>query len=346
MTLDGNKQVQQINFDNANAYTIAPGSGGALTIGDGTSGSVRVLNGSQQISAPLVVNGDTTFEISSSGALTLSGSLATGASKTITKAGDGALIINGSQNHAAGAALLVARGIVNLDSNAGTVGSPAGSELRASIVGNPANAQSGIILRASQNLKELTVAYTDAGTQTFDLASGPNIAELFTVTVYSSNLDAAKINLWNAIKNSNAPGATDRFDGIIDSGLHPNSGVGVAILGGQIYIRSTRIGDLNLDGNVSIADFIDLAVHFNQSGPGITWQEGDINYDGSVSIADFIDLAANFNANYAGQSFPISPDDQQILSSFAASIGATSVPEPSMALLSLIGIAYSLRRRK
>jgi hypothetical protein len=339
VSLDGNKQVQQINFDNGNAYTIAPGSGGTLTVGDGTSGSISVLNGSQQISAPLVVNGDTTINISSTGALTLLGSLTTGG-KTIIKDGDGALIINGSQNHAAGAALRVTRGIVNLDSNAGTPGSSAGANLNVRIVGNAANAQSAIILRASQNLKELTVAYTDAGRQTFDLASGPNTSEIFTVTVYSSNLDAAKNDLWNAIKNPNAPGAIDRFDGIIDSDLHPNSGVGIAKLSDKIYIRSTRIGDLNLDGQVSISDFIDLASHFNSPG---TWQEGDLNYDGQVTISDFIDLASNFNSNYAGETWPISPEDQQALSTFAA-----SVPEPNivLAILALSTAAMGRRRRR
>jgi hypothetical protein len=55
---------------------------------------------------------------------------------------------------------------------------------------------------------------------------------------------------------------------------------------------------LNLDGEVTISDFIDLASKFNQPGD-LTWQEGDLNYDGHVTISDFIDLAANFNSSYA-----------------------------------------------
>ena len=114
-----------------------------------------------------------------------------------------------------------------------------------------------------------------------------------------------------------------------------------------MLMRPTRIGDLNLDGTVTIADFIGLASHFNNAGPNVTWQEGDINYDGAVTIADFITLASNFNQSYTGEVFAIDPADQQLLSSFAASVGATSaVPEPGM--LGLLGIAAALlpRRRR
>jgi len=132
------------------------------------------------------------------------------------------------------------------------------------------------------------------------------------------------------------------------AGLHANSGIGLALVNdahgdASIFIRLTRIGDLNLDGQVSISDFIDLAAHFN--GPG-TWQEGDLNYDGQVTISDFIDLASNFNTSYAGEVFPISPEHQQALSSFAAANGVT-VPEPTAIVsLILVGPLFARRRQR
>ena len=274
--------------------------------------------------------------------MTVSGPFSIGASRTLTKDGDGALIISGPQNHAAGAVLRVSRGTVNLNSNAGTAGLASGSNLTLNIAANAANAQSRVILRASQNLKELTVAYAAPGTQTLDLASGPNTAELYTVTVYSSNLAATKAALWNAIKNANVAGAADRFDGIIDSNLHPGSGVGIAKIGDHIYIRSTRIGDVNLDGVVTISDFIDLASNFN--GTNKTWQEGDLNYDGAVTISDFIDLASNFNGSYSGETFPISLADARVLADFAEAHGV-SVPEPIVIPLVVLAFAGAMLRR-
>jgi len=79
--------------------------------------------------------------------------------------------------------------------------------------------------------------------------------------------------------------------------------------------RLTRIGDLNLDGAVTISDFIDLASNFNKAG---TWQEGDLNYDGFVTISDFIDLASNFNQSVSGEAMPISESDAAMLAQFAA----------------------------
>src|SRR5439155_9279174 len=127
---------------------------------------------------------------------------------------------------------------------------------------------------------------------------------------------------------------------------HASSAIGVAQIadahGDQmVEARATKLGDLNLDGVVTISDFIDLASHFNGAGG---WQEGDLNYDGVVTISDFIDLASNFNTSYSGEVFPISAAHQQSLSAFAASIGA-AVPEPS-SLIALLIVAPLIARRR
>ena len=108
-----------------------------------------------------------------------------------------------------------------------------------------------------------------------NLASPVSTNGFHSLTVYASNLDAAKASLYSAVVNANTS-----TSGILDAGLgsHPDSS------GGTLYIRPTRVGDLNLDGSVTISDFIDLASHFNMG----TWQQGDLNYDGNVSISDFI----------------------------------------------------------
>jgi hypothetical protein len=190
------------------------------------------------------------------------------------------------------------------------------------------------------DLKGLYISYAAAGTQTLDLNSGPD--SFRSLRVYDSNLTFAKTDLWNAIRRANAPGAADPLDGIIDSGLHPGAAIGLARIGDHILIRQTRVGDLNLDGNVTIADFIDLASHFNGTG---TWQEGDMNGDGAITIADFIDLASNFNSSFSGDVWPLSEAEQIALGSFAAANGI-SVPEPTLLGLPAVASALLLLRRR
>jgi hypothetical protein len=118
-----------------------------------------------------------------------------------------------------------------------------------------------------------------------------------------------------------------------------------------VTIRPTRVGDLNLDGTVSISDFIDLASNFNTTNR--SWQEGDLNNDGQVTISDFIDLASNFNASYAGSIGAADPGDFQTLASFASSLGVdpsvigSAVPEPAtLGLFSIAAIGLLKRRRR
>jgi hypothetical protein len=138
----------------------------------------------------------------------------------------------------------------------------------------------------------------------------------------------------------------------MDSGLDASSGIGIASKADHVLIRSTRIGDLNLDGVVSISDFIDLASNFNINGA--TWQEGDLNYDGSVTIADFIALASNFNASYGGGLGGASAEDFQLVADFAANVGVdgdligSAVPEPGMMWVvgvAALGLMSRTRRR-
>jgi len=353
VTLDGSRTVGSLNFDNAFKYTIAAGSGGTLNIGDAsTAGSVTVTSGSHEISADVAVNGDTSVTVAASSGLTLSGGLAIASGKTATKGGDGSMTIAGAQNHGAGAALRVNRGTVNLNSNAGVAGSAANSHLALTVAGNVDNATGKVMLGANQDLNELSVAYSDGGTQTLDLASPAGAGEFRSVAVYAADLSSAKVSLYNAIANANKAGAADAFDGIVDSGLHAGAKIGLAQIGDHILIRPTKPGDLNLDGNVTISDFIDLASNFNTVGTA-TWQEGDLNYDHNVTVSDFIDFAANFNSSYTSGAGTVSAADVQTLANFASSIGVdpgvigSAVPEPgtlSLLAVGAMGLAVQPRR--
>jgi hypothetical protein len=298
----------------------------------------------------VAVGGNTTVNIGT-GALTLSGGITTAAGKSITKGGAGTLNIAGTQSHGAGSSLTVNRGVVNLNSNAGSTGT---GTLALSVTGNANDAAAKVVINSAQDLSELSVAHTANGTQTLDLASPAAAGAFNQITIRGGNLDAAKVALWDSIVNANGPTAADPFDGITDSNPHTGSGIGMNRLAGadpRVVIRATRRGDLNLDGTVTIADFLALAGNFNTIGTA-TWQEGDINYDKNVTIADFLALAGNFNSSYSGSLGQASDGDFQMLASFAASHGVdpsiigSAVPEPGTLSVLAIGAMGLLGRRR
>jgi hypothetical protein len=264
--------------------------------------------------------------------------------KNVLKTGGGTLTISGAQDHAPASSLDVEGGTVNLGSNAGhtaTAAAPAGANLTVR-VGSPG---STVNLRTDQDLNDLYVNWADPGIQKVDLETPAGPGAYRSVHMYPGDFTLAKLALWNAIVQGGISG-----DGIVDSGLagHPNSKIGIAIVADghgdrSLYMRPTRIGDLNLDGAVTIGDFIDLASHFGSPG---SWQEGDLNGDFMVTIGDFIDLASNFGASYSGDITPISPSDAAILADFAAAHGGAPVPEPAVMSLLMPAMLLARRRRR
>ena len=206
-----------------------------------------------------------------------------------------------------------------------------------------------------------TGTLVDAGNQSLDLNTASVPGTFNAIRIYASDLATAKSTLWSAIKNANGPGSLTPNDGIYDSGAaaHPGSGIGLARINdahgdSQVQIRLTKVGDINLDGNVSIADFLQLAGNFGAIGTA-TWQEGDLNYDGNVSIADFLALASNFGSSYSGETseFRIQNSDLQTLANFASSMGidpaviGSAVPEPgTLSRLALSGWGLMARRKR
>jgi len=332
VTISSPVSVGTINFNQPLGYELFNNSitfvGLTLDVSSG-SAAINVQSfGTQTISSGLNIRDNANIDVVAGGTLLLSGVFnvgAVGVGKTITKTGAGTLTIDGPQTHQPGTVIAATGGVINLNSNSGTNAS-------LSISGNG----SSIVLGADQDVGDVSIAFGDGGIQSLDLNSPTTAGAFRTLRVHSGdNAGPTKTSLYAAIVN----GAIHAGDGVVDSGqaAHPGSAIGIAIVSDYVLVRSTRIGDLNLDGSVTISDFIDLASHFNGNG---TWQEGDLNYDGSVTISDFIDLASNFNTDYAGEVWPISAADQATLNAFTAA----NVPEPG-AILSMIGVGMALLKR-
>ncbi len=352
VTLDGSRTVAQLNISNPHSYTIASdGAGSSLTLGsDEHNAAINVIVGAHVISAPVVMSGNVLMNINAGTSLNMSGGLTITGGKTATMNSSGSLEIGGLQNHGTGATLNVVSGHVKLNSNAGTAATAAAAAYAPLAI--RVSGDGAVVLNSDQDLASIRVDFDGLGDQSFDLASPAGTGQFRTVRVYAADLASAKTSLYGAIITANRNGVSNSKDGIFDSGLATHFGMklGIAELAdahGDDYlmIRPTRSGDLNLDGVVTINDFIALASNFGSTDA--TWQEGDLNYDGQVTINDFIELASNFNASYSGQVAPISAADAQTLNSFAEAHGATLVPEPGMiGLLGAAGMLLAGRRRR
>ena len=87
-------------------------------------------------------------------------------------------------------------------------------------------------------------------------------------------------------------------------------------------------GDANGDGRVDVNDLTIVLSHFGQTG--MTWPQGDFNGDGRVDVNDLTIVLTNFGQT-AGATDAGSP---------------LAVPEPSVLLLALIGLAGLLAGRR
>jgi hypothetical protein len=104
----------------------------------------------------------------------------------------------------------------------------------------------------------------------------------------------------------------------------------------MVWKRPLR-GDANLDGEVTVADIIDLSGNFGVLDA--TWRQGDFNGDGQVTISDLIDAIANYGQ--LGGTAPIT----FATAAFAAG-GAAAVPEPTGLSVAVMAAMALLRRRR
>ena len=115
------------------------------------------------------------------------------------------------------------------------------------------------------------------------------------------------------------------------SALGVGSFGGATVDGTAILLRYTLLGDANLDGSVTSADFVELAQNFGKASP--VWCAGDFNYDGNVNALDFNALASNYGQSLAQATLI----DQQM----------SLIPEPEVpgALISMIPLIWLRRQR-
>jgi len=342
---------------------------------DGSPSSSRTLGGTNTagtavFSGGITVAKDLMLTAAPGGDVRLAGALDNSAGRKVTKIGDGAVTVAGSQMHGVGAALVVSGGTVNLDSDAG---SSSIFNLAVSATGaSTAN------LGATQHLARLALAggakaNLVAGHDKVLVAKALGIEEVGGVP--TSLLDLADNDMvvqhaegasdsTGAIRSWIASGYNGRKwdgNGIVSTSAADNAstyGLGYAQNGtlvnpfttfdGQpvdstsILVKYTYLGDLNLDGKVDDNDVTMLVLNYGTgwkpgrpAGPAY-WQDGDVaKYDGKIDDNDVTALVLNYGAGWKpGMGGPL------------GGISA-AVPEPAtLALLALGGLAVLQRRRR
>jgi hypothetical protein len=123
---------------------------------------------------------------------------------------------------------------------------------------------------------------------------------------------------------------------------------GQTVTNTDVLVKFTFVGDADLSGTITSADYILIDNGFNSSGTKTGWRNGDFNYDGNINGDDYtlIDNAFNtqgstsFTATSAGPAEMIATDTSQIDTPAA-------VPEPTgLTLLSIIALPMLVRRRR
>ncbi len=381
ITVDGDRTVGQITFNNSNGYTIAQGTvpsgeSGWININDSGDSSgtanplVSVLAGSQTISSPLNLSNGVTTNISSGSALTLSGAI-TG-SGGITKTGPGTVTLSSADS--AGSATI----------NAGTLTlSPAGSLTTGPITVNAsgtlnfaASTSSGILTRNLAGALNIS-----GGTVTVSRATASANRQLIVPTgglgvSGSSNAWTGKLDLANNdldIPNGNLATITNQLKegyNLAAGGYWNAAGGIVSSAAATDTTHLTTLGAiLNTNGsNPLYTTFDGTSVAPTDVLVKYTYY-GDANLDGTVNGIDYtrVDngmlnhLTGWFNGDFNydgvinGSDYTLIDNafnaqgaqlSSELATTTAEIAGASAVPEPATAGLLLCASLPVLGRRR
>jgi autotransporter-associated beta strand protein len=338
ITLDGNRSVGTMNFSSAYSYTIAQGTGGSLTLDNGASAAlINDYDGNHTISAPVVLNSNTTIAVEQSGnVFTISGNIsgAGGITLAATSAlNAGTVVLSGSNSYRGGTT--VTSGTLIIGANG-------------ALPGNQAVAITGGKLQLAPNTGGETVSSLSiTGGGSFDLTNN------HLVVNYGNPADQATVDSTilgyitsGAIFSSQANGSYGV--GWADGNDASESGI---VAANSVLVAYALLGDANLDGSVTGSDFTiligNLGKSFLANGNPVGWDDGDFLYSGSVTGSDFTALVDNLGKSADGADVALPAADRAAVDAFAAANGLMAdVPEPATTGLLALGIVGALVRRQ
>jgi fibronectin-binding autotransporter adhesin len=213
VSLDGvSPALASLTFSNAVAsYTLAPGSGGSVTVGTaGSTGTISTAAGSHQITANLAIGRDTGVATATGTVLTLAGALS-GSGVTLSKTGAGTLAITGTGGFSGGTTVTEGTLKVNGSIGSSAVTVQAGATLAGSGTVGGMSLQAGGTLSPGNSPGTTTSTSTvtwlpgaDYNWQIYD-ATGTAGSDWDLLSITSGNLDLTNLdsanrfdlNLWS-----------------------------------------------------------------------------------------------------------------------------------------------------
>lgn len=308
-------------------------SGGRVAISTGLS-----------VASPVAAGGVGTINLSGTGTVAVTGSLAIQAGNVVTQTG-GLLT---SVNAAISGTYFLSGGSTSLadvtgpgDASVSAAGSLSATSLQLgglSILGTGRVTLTGGSLAQPSLVSQVALATTgflDVTNQALVFRNG----DLGTVRGLAQNW-------WNnGIRNGTGLGSSSAtaagfttiavFPNVDSDGMTYYSNFGtLTLLTTDLIVRYDYVGDTNIDGVLDGIDAVNILEGMSTGATG--WENGDINYDGAVNALDYNLFLAAFNANLPSLGSP---------SSFGDGSGA-AVPEPSALAIPLLATLALTRRRR
>jgi autotransporter-associated beta strand protein len=222
VTLDANRTIGNISFNNANAYTVAPLAAEVLTVGDGTENkTLQVVSGSHAIAAGLVLSATTiTADIAAGQSLTLSGPIS-GTAALTKGVSAGTLVLTGSNSYSGGTNINV--GTLEFAANA--------------LAGTAVSINGGTLRYAPGNTEDIS---------TKAVTVGPSGATIDT--------NGNDVTLANTIGNAGAGGLTKAGAGTLTLGGSNSYTGSTTVAGGTLAISANEnLGNLTASASVVLA---------------------------------------------------------------------------------------------
>jgi hypothetical protein len=269
VTLSGDVKLNQINFNNANSYTLAGTN--TITLDGSDNAVISAAVGSHTISAPVSLFRSATLSVAGGASLTLSGPITVSGPATTSLAKSGAGTATVSR--------------LNLES--------------VSITGGTLAISGGFAPSSASVVKSLAISGTaGAWAGRLDLLNSAIVID------YDTTSPLATIDNQVATGQAGANGIGTSRAGYGVAVAEAGSLATIPAVFGTpdataVLLRATLLGDANMDGSVGFNDLLTLAANYN-TNTGMRWASGDFTYDNAVGFSDLLALAANYNSTVTG----------------------------------------------